>query len=45
LLFAAAKIRFPKYLPSSTLERDGQTYYYVDEETHEEFEKDLGAKP
>ena len=24
------KIRFPKYLASSTLERDGKTYYFVD---------------
>lgn len=34
-----ARIRFPKYLASSTLERDGQTYYFVDEETRREFEK------
>jgi YHS domain-containing protein len=33
-----ARIRFPKYLASSTLERDGQTYYFVDEETRREFE-------
>lgn len=32
------KIRFPKYLASSTLERDGKTYYFVDEETRREFE-------
>jgi YHS domain-containing protein len=34
-----AGIRFPKYLASSTLERDGRTYYFVDEETRREFEK------
>jgi YHS domain-containing protein len=34
-----AKIRFPKYLASSTLERDGRTYYFVDEETRREFDK------
>lgn len=33
-----ARIRFPKYLASSTLERDGRTYYFVDEETRREFE-------
>jgi YHS domain-containing protein len=40
-----AKIRFPKYLASSTLERDGQTYYFVDEETRQEFERERAAKP
>jgi YHS domain-containing protein len=39
-----AKIRFPKYLASSTLERGGRTYYFVDEDTHREFEKGLAAK-
>jgi YHS domain-containing protein len=39
-----AKIRFPKYLASSTLERDGRTYYFVDEDTRQEFEKDPDAK-
>ena len=34
-----ARIRFPRYLASSTLERDGRTYYFVDEETRREFEK------
>jgi YHS domain-containing protein len=34
-----AKIRFPKYLASSTLGRDGRTYYFVDEDTRREFEK------
>ena len=34
-----ARIRFPKYLASSTLERDGKTHYFVDEETRREFEK------
>jgi YHS domain-containing protein len=39
-----AKIRFPKYLASSTLERDGRTYYFIDEDTRQEFEKGLTAK-
>ena len=39
-----ARIRFPKYLASSTLERDGRTYYFVDEETRREFEKQPAAK-
>jgi len=34
-----AKIRFPKYLATSTLERDGRTYYFVDEDTRREFEQ------
>ena len=34
-----ARIRFPKYLASSTLERDGRTYYFVDEETRRQFEQ------
>ena len=39
-----ARVRFPKYLASSTLERDGRTYYYVDEETRREFEKQLAGQ-
>jgi YHS domain-containing protein len=39
-----ARIRFPKYLAASTLERDGRTYYFVDEETRREFEKQPAAK-
>jgi len=39
-----ARIRFPKYLASSTLERDGRTYYFVDEETRREFEKQAAAQ-
>ena len=38
------KIRFPKYLASSTLERDGRTYCFVDEDTRREFEKQPAAK-
>src|SRR5262249_46419581 len=38
------KIRFPKYLAASTLERDGRTYYFVDEDTRREFEKQPAAK-
>lgn len=39
-----ARIRFPKYLAASTLQRDGQTYYFVDEETRREFEKRPAAQ-
>jgi YHS domain-containing protein len=39
-----AKVRFPKYLAASTLERDGRTYYFVDEDTRREFEKGPEAK-
>ena len=38
-----ARIRFPKYLASSTLERDGRTYYFVGEDSRREFEKQLAA--
>jgi YHS domain-containing protein len=38
-----ARIEFPKYLASSTLERDGRNYYFVDEETRREFEKQPAA--
>jgi YHS domain-containing protein len=38
------KIRFPKYLASSTVERDGKTYYFVDDDTRREFEKQPAAK-
>jgi YHS domain-containing protein len=38
------KIRFPKYLASSMLERNGRTYYFVDEDTRREFEKQPPAK-
>ena len=39
-----ARIRFPKYLASSTLERDGRTWYFVDEETRREFENQPAAQ-
>jgi YHS domain-containing protein len=34
-----AGIRFPLCVASSTLERDGQTYYFVDKDTRREFEQ------
>jgi YHS domain-containing protein len=40
-----AGIRFPKYLASSTLERDGRTYYFVDEEICREFENGVATNP
>lgn len=39
-----ARIRFPKHLAASTLERDGRTYYFVGEETRREFEKQPAAQ-
>jgi YHS domain-containing protein len=39
-----AKIEFPKYLASSTLERDGRTYYFVDEDTRRAFEQNPEAQ-
>jgi YHS domain-containing protein len=33
------KIRFPKHLASTHLERDGHSYYFVDEDTRREFEQ------
>lgn len=39
-----AKIWFPMYLASSTLERDGWTYYFVDEDTRREFEQQPAAQ-
>jgi hypothetical protein len=39
-----ANIRFPKYLTASTLQRDDRTYYFVDEDTRREFEKQPAAK-
>jgi YHS domain-containing protein len=38
------KSRFPEYLAASTLEYDGQTYYFVDEDTRRQFEKEPAAK-
>jgi YHS domain-containing protein len=34
-----AKIHFPKYLATSTLESHGRTYYFVGEDKYREFEK------
>ncbi|MEO2091246.1 MAG: hypothetical protein ABGY75_17430 [Gemmataceae bacterium] len=39
-----AKVRFPKFAAGATLERDGQTYYFVDELTKQEFAQQKGAK-
>jgi len=39
-----ARVRIPKYLAASTLERDGRTYYFVDEETRREFENRSAAQ-
>lgn len=32
-----AGIRFPKFAAAATLERDGKTYYFIDEETRRQF--------
>ena len=34
-----AGVRFPKFAAASTLEWQGQTYYFIGEETRREFEK------
>lgn len=39
-----ARVRFPRDLASSTLECDGMTYYFVDEETRREFEHQPAAQ-
>ena len=39
-----AGICFPKNFASSTLERDGRTYYFVDEDTRREFEKQPASR-
>jgi YHS domain-containing protein len=41
-----AGVRFPKFAAGATLEWDGETYYFVDEETRREFEKQqrIGSK-
>jgi YHS domain-containing protein len=38
-----AGVRFPKFAAGATLERDGQTYYFVSEETRREFEQQHGT--
>ncbi len=38
-----SRILFPKHLAASSLERDGRTYYFVDEDTRREFEKQTAA--
>jgi YHS domain-containing protein len=40
-----AGVRFPKFAAGATLERDGQTYYFVSEETRREFEEQHGTAP
>jgi hypothetical protein len=39
-----AKIRFPHYLAGATLQRDGRTWYFVDESTRRQFEQLPAAK-
>jgi YHS domain-containing protein len=39
-----ARVHFPKYLAASTLQRDGRTYYFLDEDTRREFEQQHGTK-
>jgi YHS domain-containing protein len=33
-----AHVRFPKFVAGATLERDGRTYYFINEETRREYE-------
>ena len=40
-----AGISFPKYFAASTLDHDGQTYYFISEETRREFAKRHGLTP
>lgn len=37
-----AGVRFPKFAAGATLQRGGQTYYFISEETRREFEKEQG---
>jgi YHS domain-containing protein len=39
-----AKVRFPKFAAGATLEHNGQTYYFVDERTKQEFVQQKGAQ-
>ena len=39
-----SRILFPKHLAASSLERDGRTYYFVDEGTRREFEKQTAIR-
>jgi YHS domain-containing protein len=34
-----AKVQFPKYAAGATLERDGKTYYFLNESTCREFQE------
>jgi YHS domain-containing protein len=34
-----AKVKFPKFAAGATLEKDGQTYYFIDEKSKAEFGK------
>ena len=38
-----AHVRFPKQAAATTLERHGQTYYFIGEDTRREFEKQQGV--
>jgi YHS domain-containing protein len=40
-----AKVQFPKFAAGATLVRDGKTYYFIDESTRDEFEKQHVATP
>ena len=40
-----AGISFPKYFAAATLDHDGQTYYFISEETRREFAKRHGLTP
>jgi YHS domain-containing protein len=39
-----AHVRFPKYAAASTLDCQGQKFYFISEETRREFEKQQGSK-
>jgi YHS domain-containing protein len=39
-----AHVKFPRFVAGATLERQGKKYYFIGEETRQEFEKNLAAK-
>jgi YHS domain-containing protein len=44
VLDPVAGVSFPKHAAGATLERGGQTYYFIGEETRREFEQRQAAK-
>ena len=40
-----AQVRFPKFAAAATLEHDGQTYFFIDERTKQDFVRQKGIAP